>query len=420
MVLLYRLTGEQKYRDFCEYILRAWEKPNGPHIVSRLLSKQGVNRVGNGKAYEMLSCLNGLLEWYRTTGDRKCFDAVVLAWEDITSKRIYLTGSVSVQDFFGDDYWLPNPEGTYHAPGAGGSETCDTITWLQLNAQLLRLTDEARYAEQIERVLYNHVLGAQSPDGAAWGPLVPLDGHKSYTQDTCCCCLSSGPRGLALTPTFAWTTDNDGIVVNLYEAGKAQLTLRNGSHVHIAMQTNYPASGDVSLRIDPAVAAEFVVKLRIPKWCDPKSASLRVNDQPQTIAIQPDGYAIVRRRWNPGDAIFLMLPEKVRVVIGDHSNQRKLAFVYGPLVLAADESLLGDKVSRLTDVVVTADPDKLTVSPEPAPTGFQTWAHAQVFRLNTDKGVIRLVPFADAGSKDGKAYRVWLPRVRTPSAFSGH
>ena len=65
---LYRLTGEKRYGDFCKYFLGAWEQPNGPHIVSRLLDGKGVNKVGNGKAYEMLSCINGLLEWYRTTG----------------------------------------------------------------------------------------------------------------------------------------------------------------------------------------------------------------------------------------------------------------------------------------------------------------------------------------------------------------
>ena len=238
MVLLYRLTGEQKYRDFCAYILRAWEQPNGPHIVSRLLDKQGVNRVGDAKAYEMLSCFNGLLEWYRTTGDRRSLQAVIAAWEDITAKRNYITGAVSVQDLFGDDYCLPNPDGEYRAPGVGGTENCDTITWLQVNAQLLRLTGEARYAEKIERVLYNQVLGAQKPDGTAWADRTSLEGHKPYSQDTCSCCLSSGPRGIALTPTFAVTTDNDGVVVNLYDAATANLALRGGVDVRIVMKTD--------------------------------------------------------------------------------------------------------------------------------------------------------------------------------------
>ncbi len=150
MVLLYRLTGEQEIRRFLRYILRAWEQPSGPHIVSRLLAGQGVNKVGDGKAYEMLSCINGLVEWYRTTGECRYLQAAVNAWNDITAKRNYITGAVSVQDIFRDDYLLPNAVGKYGDPHAGGSENCDTITWLQLNAQLLRLTGESRYAEQLE------------------------------------------------------------------------------------------------------------------------------------------------------------------------------------------------------------------------------------------------------------------------------
>ncbi len=170
MVLLYRLTGQQKYGDFCRYILRAWEQPSGPHIVSRLLAGQGVNKVGDAKAYEMLSCINGLVEWYRTTADRRYLQAAVNAWDDITAKRNYITGAVSVEDQFRDDYLLPNAAGKYGDPHSGGSENCDTITWLQLGAQLLRVTGEARYAEQLERVLYNQVLGAQRPtDGCGAG-----------------------------------------------------------------------------------------------------------------------------------------------------------------------------------------------------------------------------------------------------------
>ncbi len=70
-MLLYRLTGEPRYLDFCKYILRAWEHPNGPKIISTLLTAKRVDKVGNGKAYEMLSCLNGALEYYRTTGEPK-------------------------------------------------------------------------------------------------------------------------------------------------------------------------------------------------------------------------------------------------------------------------------------------------------------------------------------------------------------
>ena len=142
MVLLYRLTGEPRYLDFCKYILRAWEQSNGPHIVSQLLSVKRVDKVGNGKAYEMLSCLNGALEYYRTVGDRQLLEACLNAWEDIVARRLYLTGTASHHELFHDDFDLPNTGNV--------GETCVTVTWLQFNAQLLRLTGEARFAEQLE------------------------------------------------------------------------------------------------------------------------------------------------------------------------------------------------------------------------------------------------------------------------------
>jgi len=89
MVLLYRMTGEPRYLDFCKYILRAWEHPNGPKIVSTLLTAKRVDKVGNAKAYEMLSCLNGALEYHRTVGEPDVFQACLNAWQDIVDHRLY-------------------------------------------------------------------------------------------------------------------------------------------------------------------------------------------------------------------------------------------------------------------------------------------------------------------------------------------
>src|SRR5664280_1049459 len=222
MVLLYRMTGEAKYLDFCKYILRAWEQPNGPKVVSALLALKRVDKVGNGKAYEMLSCLNGALEYYRTVGDPKILEACLNAWQDIVKNRLYITGAASYGELFHDDFDLPNV--------ANVGETCVAVTWLQFNAQLLRLTGEARFAEQLEHVILNQLFGAQQCDGSAWGYYVQMEGKKPYTSNLDGqCCLSSGPRGVALIPTFAVTTDAGGIVINLYEAGTATLTLRDYS-----------------------------------------------------------------------------------------------------------------------------------------------------------------------------------------------
>ncbi len=155
MVRLYRLTGERRYGEFCKYLLRAFEHDNGPKIVSRLLDKKGVDQVGDAKAYEMLSCLVGMAEWYRTTGERKYLDACLNAWKDIVAKRSYVTGGSSWNEHFLGDYDLPN-QGNL-------CETCVTVTWIELNSQLLRLTGDARFAEQLERVVYNQLLGDSIP-----------------------------------------------------------------------------------------------------------------------------------------------------------------------------------------------------------------------------------------------------------------
>jgi uncharacterized protein len=410
MVLLYRLTGEPRYLDFCKYILRAWEQPNGPHIISRLLELKRVDKVGNGKAYEMLSCLNGALEFYRITGDKKILAACLNAWSDIVAHREYLTGAMSYREHFHGDFDLPNVNNV--------GETCVTVTWLQLNAQLLRLTGEARFADELERVILNQLLGAQLCDGSGWGYYVQMEGKKPYSKGDDVggvfnCCLSSGPRGLALIPTFAVTTDADGVVVNLYESGHAALALHKGTPVNIDTDTLYPGEDKIRISVSPAAKKSFTVKLRIPAWCH--TTTIAVNGVNHKIKPGADGYVKIRRTWNPGDKIELNLKQEARLLVGDHKNQDKVAILYGPLVLAADAELL--KVDGQTlDSFAIAKPDvaALALKPEPAPPGVKTWPGAQVFRIQAvsrkdgSPVTIRLISFADAGGT-GSGYQVWLP-----------
>jgi uncharacterized protein len=413
MVLLYRMTGEPRYLDFCKYILRAWEQPNGPKIVSTLLTLKRVDKVGNGKAYEMLSCLNGALEFYRTTGgDRKILDACLNAWQDIVKNRLYITGAASHDEVFHGDYDLPNV--------ANVGETCVTVTWIQFNAQLLRLTGEARFAEQLEHAVLNQLFGAQKCDGTAWGYYVQMEGKKPYSSDLDGhCCLSSGPRGIALIPTFAVTTDGDGVVMNLYTGEMAALNLRNGAAVTITTATLYPGDGRIRIKVSPAQSESFAVKLRIPSWC--RHSSVRVNGQDVESKPGKDGYVAIQRVWKPDDEIELDLKLEPSLVIGDHLNQGKAAVLYGPLVLAADGALLTDIGETIRDVALAgADLSSLDVRPEPAPENVKTWGGAEVFSVNavTKKRTdalksgssvrIRLIPFADAGGT-GSSYRVWLP-----------
>jgi len=413
MMLLYRLTGDPRYLNFCQYILRAWEQPKGPHILSTLLTDKRVDKVANGKAYEMLSCLNGALEFYRTTGDQQILDACLNAWQDIVDNRIYLTGAMSYREHFHGDFDLPNVNNV--------GETCVTVTWLQFNAQLLRLTGEARFADQLERVILNQLLGAQLCDGSGWGYYVQMEGRKPYYKGDdkgvpgvgFTCCLSSGPRGLALIPTFAVTTDADGVVVNLYESGQTRLALRSGKPVEIDTDTLYPGEDRIRFTVSPATKKTFAVKLRIPAWC--RTASVAVNGKVVEAKPGRDGYLKLNRTWNTRDRIELSLKQDAQLIVGDHKNQDRVALLYGPLVLAADADLLqADWQTPTSFVIAKPDAASLALAPEPAPASVKTWPGARVFRINAlsrqdgSPVTVRLMSFADAGGT-GSNYQVWLP-----------
>jgi DUF1680 family protein len=152
MVNLYRYTGDRKYLDFCEYLVGSWGQANGPKIIESLNASGSVFHTANAKAYEMMSNLVGLAELYRATGNPLYLKTAQTAWSDIAAHRLYVTGTTSSSEHFADDGVLPGEE----ASNVG--EGCATVTWLQLTWQLLRLTGEARYAEQLEHTVYNALL----------------------------------------------------------------------------------------------------------------------------------------------------------------------------------------------------------------------------------------------------------------------
>ena len=404
MIMLYRMTGEPRYKDFCQFLMKCLADKPRRYVATMLETKSAINPHHN-HAYTLLSITNGLLEWYRITGDKDLLTAAVYAWEDITAKRLYITGAISYRETFHDDFDLPNNN---HV-----GETCATVTWLQFNEQLLRLTGEARYAQEIERTAYNQLCSAQSPDGKAWTYYVGLVGTKAYsTNFTGFCCLSSGPRGPVSLPTCALTTDLDGVVVNLYDESHAHLRLRDGKNVEVTLATSFPAGEKIDIDINPKKPAAFVVKLRIPTWCS--NATLKLGDQTWPMTVGDDGYVAVRRKWKAGDRLNLVLPPNARVVPGDHDNLGRASICYGPMVLATDVALdpAGERI-QLNSTDISA----LAITPEPASGIFHDWPNAQVFRITSMGNSALLAPIATAGSDTrSTCYRVWLPFPTQPGA----
>lgn len=327
MMLLYRATADRRYLDFGRYLVAQWEEPSGPHILSTLERTHSVRRVANAKAYEMLSNLCGLLELYRATGVRRYLQDALIAWNDIVQHRLYITGSGSSFEVWQEEGVLPNTE------AASICETCVTVTWEQFNLQLLRLLGEARFVDQLERTVYNHLLGAQKPSGEAWCYYTPLEGRKPYGTSTSCC-LSSGPRGIALLPAFVYGATRQGPAINLYCTSSATIPIAGG-RVLVTQQTRYPLHPEVAIRVDPGSRPRrFTLFLRIPAWTD--DVEVRVNNQPFAGKVGRGEYLGLSRIWRSGDRVNLRIGLPVRIVAGDHGNAGRAAVLWGPLVLAVD------------------------------------------------------------------------------------
>lgn len=415
IVLLYRATNEPRYKQFAEYIVSHYDAPGGPAILASLEKTGSVRKVANAKAYEMTSNFNGILELYRVTGNKRYLTLMEAAWKDIVQNRLYITGSGSSYEVWQDDNHLPN-EQKFNI-----CETCVTVTWEQMNLELLRLTGEARFVDQLERTVYNHLLGAQKPTGDDWAYYTPLDGHKPYDKFTTCC-HSSGPRGIALLPGFTMMISSDGgIVVNLYNDGKATVPLPSGN-VTVIQQTRYPLDGKVTLAIEPTKSGQrFPLRLRLPGWS--KLEYLKVNGK--SVRVEPvngASYVKLDRTWKKSDKVEMKLELPTKIVKGDHGNEGKAALLYGPLVLTLDASLNGPALRRLE--LGTELPPKLalvTTDKSPSPT-FTVAGHVAGQR---EPITLKLIPYADAGADGKSRYEVWIPlpgrgsALNSASLFSG-
>jgi DUF1680 family protein len=394
VVLLYRATGDQRYLDFARLIVDRWESEKGPKLVSALAAGRPVNQVADAKAYEMLSCLVGLCELYRTTGEARYLNPVLNAWLDIVGNQLLITGSGSSAE-----HWT---EAKQYLSSVNDkvAETCVTVTWIELNLQLLRLTGQARYAEELEKTFYNHLAAAQRPDGAQWCYFTALDGKKPYQSEQNCC-TSSGPRAWAMLPSFVYQTSNDGIVVNFFTPSTAFIRLNNGKIVTIKQETNYPVEGRVTLTVTVPEPLKFSLRVRVPAW-----------SQLPGIKAKPGDYWLLRQTWSKTETIPLDFAVPTRTAPGAGKNSGRIAVLRGPVVLAVDEHFNPEPTPLLAIALASSQPKlRPSVSLHDAD-GLLVYETDGVLMQNGSftegrRVTLRLVPFASAGAA-GKEYAVWL------------
>lgn len=349
-VKLYRATADKKYLDFCLYIVEDWsQSKNKPDLLKKALAgknvfdmfekpsddkSKGYMSGGYSKSYEMMSCYEGLMELYRATGNANYKKAVENVARNIRDTEITVLGSGSIWErwVFGKfcqqrktDHWM---------------ETCVTATWIKLCAQMLRISGDSRFADDIELAAYNALIPAQMNDGKWWAHYTPMDGIRTPAPEQCKihmnCCVASGPRGLFMLPKIAYMTSPNSITVNFYERSSARLPL-NGGEVRLELTGGDMREGNVAgifLKDVPPGDSEFEIALRIPRWS--KTSRVFINGVEVPEKVEAGTYLKLSRKWKKNDAIAAVFDCSVKL-IQDPADSRMYALSQGPFVFAADK-----------------------------------------------------------------------------------
>jgi len=415
MARLYQRTGEKRYLDFADNIISNWRKPGkfsdtGPQLIENGLSGTPPSQISSRKAYEMMSCFEGLCEMYRVTGNRKYLDAAVNFAQTLRRTEIMIHGSGSNQELWCDGARIQTE--TMEQP----VETCVTATWMKLCDQLLRLTGDPVWADQLEISLYNALLGAMTPDGAWWAYFSPLSGQRvpsHYQHDDCqlSCCVANGPRGLFLTPRWAVMGCKTGIVLNLYSPGSATQKLADGTEVKLVQQTDYPVGDTIKITVSPEKSSKFTLNLRIPAWS--KQTFLTVNGK--SVVAKAGSYAKVEREWSPGDQVVLKLDLRGRALPAP-SGAPQFAIMRGPVLLALD-----NRLTKAQDLNVWLESDKdgnVALQPSTNHPANVWMAFDVPFEVrpshyfNHHQVTLKMCDYASAGNgwSSDDLFRVWLPR----------
>ena len=408
VVWTYRRTKEKKYLDFAKWIVSELDtNPKGPEIfafaANRTPLKDCKAKDSGNKAYEKMSCCQGLLDYYLETGDERCLKTAKTIAEQAIEEEIDISGGGTQGERFCGFRKMQTRDHCI------ASEMCVIITWMRLCEKLLTITGEAKWADEIERSFYNAYLAGLSADGTCFASYGGLGGTREHRHPRQCrmeenCCNANGPRGfLSFCDSIAQARD-DEIWLSQYVLGRCTVpcTAAKGGTVVLDQFNDYPRKLESSLTLALEAPAAFTLHLRVPAWST--NTAVRVSDGTKKTA-NAGGWITLRRAWQPGDQVKVMFDGTVKT----HEQDGFVAFTRGPVVLARD-SRFGDGDQSESVSVEEAVPFFETMPPDASmhlgmTAILRTGSHSHPPRA------IGFCDFASAGNTDDRRsfYRVWLP-----------
>jgi uncharacterized protein len=341
LVELYRMTGDKRHLQLAEYLLRGDARiPLKPeNYVYHFCGKPFTSRTKlEGHAVRAMYACSGATDYYLETGDEAYWKTLNTLWEDLVSSKMYITGGVGARsdgEAFGEAYELPNAQAY--------GESCAAIGNMMWSWRMLAATGDGKYADVIERALYNGINSGMSLGGNLYCYRNPLafdpgtgDVIRNEWYDTTCC-PPNLERTFASLPGYFYSTSTDGIYVHLFHNSELNWHLEDGTPIKIVQKTNYPWDGTVQFEVSPAKPVDFSLYLRKPEW---SGRAALTSDFTKSPGPAENGYVQIRRRWSPGDKFSLAFDMKPRLLESNTrvaENNGRVALERGPLVYCLEE-----------------------------------------------------------------------------------
>lgn len=374
LIKLYNVTGKQSYLELAQYFIE--QRGQEPiYFVEELERRKEIqtastwnddDRINFGLGFEYQQAHRPVREQKEAVGhavramylytamadlaavteDTSLLQACDTLWEDVTNHKMYITGGVGSAvngEAFTSKYDLPND--TMYC------ETCASVGLVFWANRMLRMAPDRKYADVLERALYNGTISGMDLDGKRFFYVNPLEVNPFQASRAdqehvkperqkwffCACCPPNLARMIASVEDHVYTQTEDTLYTHLYMAGRAGLTL-SGQEVEIVQTHHYPWNANIQLTVRMADPAAFTWALRIPGWC--RQAEVKVNGEKVPVSALDKGYLLIQRTWNDGDKVTLHLAmpaERMRSHSLVSMNQQQVALQRGPVVYCLEE-----------------------------------------------------------------------------------
>lgn len=426
LVKLYMVTGDKKYLDQAKFFLDTRGYTSRKDAYSQAHKPVVEQDEAVGHAVRAVYMYSGMADVAAITGDSSYIKAIDKIWDNIVSKKIYITGGIGARhagEAFGNNYELPNL--------SAYCETCAAIGNVYMNYRLFLLHGDAKYFDVLERTLYNGLISGVSLDGGSFFYPNPLSSNGKYSRKPwfgCACCPSNVSRFIPSLPGYVYAVENDQVYVNLYLSNKAELKV-DKKKILLEQETGYPWNGDIRLKITQG-NQDFTMKLRIPGWvrgnvlpgdlysyADNQKPAYQVSVNGQTVESDVnDGYLSIARKWKKGDVVevhFDMIPRIVKANPKVEADHGRVAVERGPIVYCAEWP---DNRFNVHSILLNQHPQfKVTDKPEllygirQITTDAQALSYDKAGKLVTKDVELTLIPYYAWAHRGEGDMEVWLP-----------